>query len=320
MTALLRPATLWLLLLSCLVAGCVDPQQRSAVEAPAHPLLNQVWSTGAQRFIGIDELQQALAEADFVLLGENHDNPSHHQLQARIIASLPWQGTAVAGFEQINSDQAAALEAWLQAAPEGTSGLAAALDWEQWGWPDWALYQPVFAAVLARGWRPLDLMFPAATVRAVLSGGLEAALGADVIEQLQADTPFSREQRLEMQALMADSHCGRMPPEHLAAMVDVQIARDAYMAWRLASSGRRAVVITGNGHARHDWGVPLFLRRLKPEAKVVSIAMTEVAADRLQPAAYATAQPAWRDYSIYTPAHDRGDPCAGIQPGPGLAP
>ncbi|MFO7552422.1 MAG: ChaN family lipoprotein [Haliea sp.] len=320
MTALLRPATLWLLLLSCLVAGCVDLQQRSAVKAPAHPLLNQVWSTGGQRFIGIDELQQALADADYVFLGENHDNPAHHQLQTGIIASLPWQGAAVAGFEQINSDQAAALETWLQAAPKGTSGLAAALDWEQSGWPDWALYQPVFAAVLARGWRPLDLMFPAATVRAVFGSGLEAALGADVIEQLQTDTLFSREQRLNMQALMADSHCGRMPSEHLAAMVDVQIARDAHMAWRLVSTGRRAVVITGNGHARHDWGVPLFLRRLKPEAKVVSIAMTEVAADRLQPAAYATAQPAWSDYTIFTPAHDRGDPCAGIQPGPGLAP
>lgn len=313
MTALLRPTTLWLLLLSCLVAGCADLPQRSTAEVAPHPLLHQVWSTGAQRFISLEALQGELAAADFVLLGENHDNPAHHQLQARIIDSLPWQGAAVAGFEQINSDQAAALETWLQAAPEGTLGLNTALGWEQSGWPDWALYQPVFAAVLARGWRPLDLMFPASTVRAVFSGGLEAALGAEVIEQLQADALFSREQRLDMEALMADSHCGRMPSAHLAAMVDVQIARDAHMAWRLASTGKRAVVITGNGHARHDWGVPLFLQQLKPGARIVSITMTEVGADRLTPSAYATAQPAWSDYTLFTPAHDRGDPCVGIR-------
>lgn len=313
MTALLRPTTVWLLLLSCLVAGCVDLQQKSAAEAAPHPLLHQVWSTGAQAFTNMDDLQQELADADYLLLGENHDNPVHHQLQAQLIVSVPWPETAVAGFEQINTGQAPALEAWLQARLEGTSGLDTALGWEQSGWPDWELYQPVFAAVLARGWRPLDLMFPAATVRAVYSGGLEAALGADVIELIQPESLFTPAQRLQMQALMADSHCGRMPAEHLAAMVDVQIARDAHMAWRLATAGRRAVVITGNGHARHDWGLPLFLQRLQPEAKIVSIAMTEVRSDALQPAAYATAQTSWSDYTLFTPAHDRGDPCAGIR-------
>ncbi|MDO8862827.1 ChaN family lipoprotein [Haliea sp. E1-2-M8] len=310
MTVLRHPIT-WLLL-SYLLAGCVDTRQRTAAEPAAHPLLDQIWSTAAQGFIGMDELRHALANADYVLLGENHDNPAHHKLQAQIIASLAWPDPAVAGFEQIHTEQATALEAWLQSAPDGTSGLDTALDWEQSGWPDWALYEPVFAAVLARGWRPLDLMFPAATVRAVFSGGIDAALRSDVIEQLQPDALFSPEQRLEMQALMADSHCGRIPSEHMAAMVDVQIARDAHMAWRLATSDKRAVVITGNGHARRDWGVPLFLQQLRPEAKIVSITLTELAADRREPGAYATARPTWTDFTLFTAAQDRGDPCAGI--------
>lgn len=313
MTTSPRPVV-WLLLLGwCLLAGCTDIQPRTAAEASPHPLLNRVWSTGVQAFVGMEELQQALADADYVLLGENHDNPAHHQLQARIIDSLAWPAVAVAGFEQLNTDQAVALDTWLQDAPEGTSGLDTALDWARSGWPDWTLYEPVFAAVLGRGWRPLELMFPAATVNAVFSGGVGAALDADATEKLQIDTVFNREQRLAMQALMADSHCGRMPPEHLPAMADVQIARDAHMAWRLASTSKRAVVITGNGHARRDWGIPLFLQKLKPEATVISIAMTEVAADRLRPTAYATAQPAWSDYTIFTPAHDRGDPCAALR-------
>jgi uncharacterized iron-regulated protein len=247
-----------------------------------------------------------------VLLGENHDNPVHHQLQAQIIAALPWPETTVVGFEQINSDQAPALEAWLRAGSQGTAGLEKALDWEQSGWPDWALYEPVFAAVLDRGWRPVDLMFPAASVRAVFSDGLEAIVGVDLIERLQSETLFTPEQRLEMETLMADSHCGRMPAKHLGAMVEVQIARDAYMAWRLASSGERAIVITGNGHARRDWGVPVFLQRLRPQAKILSLTLTEIAVGRTAPDAYANANSSRSDFTVFTTAHDRGDPCAAL--------
>lgn len=305
--------SLLLLLLGCLLAGCVDDlRQQTAGQPPAHPLLDRVWSTGDQGFIGMDELLQDLADADYVLLGENHDNPAHHELQAWIIASLPWPDPALAGFEQIHTGQASDLQAWLQGAAQGTSGLDTALAWEQSGWPQWDLYQPVFAAVLARGWQPVDLMFPAATVRAVFRDGIGAALDPDVVRQLQPDALFSARQRQEMQALMADAHCGRMPPEHMAAMVDVQIARDAHMAWRLATTAGRAVVITGNGHARRDWGVPLFLQQLRPDAKIVSITLTELAADRREPDAYATAQASWSDYTVFTPAHDRGDPCADI--------
>ena len=311
MTVQLRPAAL-LLALSAVLSACVDTRQMTPADPAAHPLLTQIWSTRTQDFIGMDELMEALADADYVLLGEHHDNPVHHQLQAQIIAALPWPETTVVGFEQINSDQAPALEAWLEAGLQGTAGLEQALDWEQSGWPDWALYEPVFAAVLDRGWRPVDLMFPAASVRAVFSDGLEAVLGVDLIERLQPETLFTREQRLEMEALMADSHCGRMPAQHLGAMVEVQIARDAHMASRLASSDERAIVVTGNGHARRDWGVPLFLQALRPQAKIVTVTLTEVAADRREPGLYATGQPSWSDITVFTPAHDRGDPCAGL--------
>ncbi len=311
--AILPYPTAGLILLAVLLTGCLDTRQRTPAEAAAHPLLNQLWSTEAQGFISMDELLSALADADYVLLGENHDNPVHHQLQAQIIASLPWPKPAVAGFEQIHSGQATALDAWLQSAAEGTSGLEKALAWEQSGWPEWALYQPVFAAVLARGWRPVDLMFASATVRDVFSDGVGAALPTDVIDQLQPDTLFSPEQRLAMQVSMGDAHCGHMPSEHMPAMVEVQIARDAHMAWRLATAAERAVVITGNGHARRDWGVPLFLQRLRPEANVVSITLTEVAASGVAPSAYVTAHASWSDFTLFTPAHDRGNPCAGIR-------
>ncbi|MEQ9463883.1 MAG: ChaN family lipoprotein [Haliea sp.] len=301
-------------LLGLLLTGCVNIPPRTPAEPGEHPLMDRVWSARTQAFTTFEEMQEALARADYVLLGENHDNPVHHQLQAEIINGLQWPETAIAGFEQVDADQAPALEAWLDAGPAGTAGLAEALDWEHSGWPDWPLYEPVFAAVLERGWQPVDLMFPAATVRAVFSDGLDAALDAETRQQLQPDTLFSAEQRLAMQELMADAHCGLLPAEHMAAMVQVQIARDAYMASRLASarSGERAVVITGNGHARRDWGIPRFLQRLQPDATIVAVTMAELEPERIKPGDYAAATPAWSDFTIFTIAHDRGDPCADI--------
>lgn len=301
-------------LLGLLLTGCVDTPPRTAPAPGAHPLLNRVWSAREQTFTTFTAMHEALAGADYLLLGEHHDNPVHHQLQAEIITGLPWSETAIAGFEQVDADQAPALEAWLRGDSTGTAGLATALSWEQSGWPEWRLYEPVFAAVLERGWQPVDLMFPAATVRAVFSDGLDAALDATTREQLQPDTLFSAEQRLAMQELMADAHCGLLPAEHMAAMVQVQIARDAYMATRLAGArnGGRAVVIAGNGHARRDWGIPRFLQRLQPEATIVAVTMAELEPERIEPGDYAAATPAWSDFTIFTAAHDRGDPCADI--------
>ncbi len=313
MTSAFTP-TVWLLVLGLLLTGCADRPPRAPEEPAAHPLMHRVWSTREQGFTTFAGLQEALADANYVLLGENHDNPAHHRLQAQIIAALPWPGTAIAGFEQINADQAPALEAWLRTAADGTVGLASALAWDRSGWPEWSLYEPVFAAVLARGWTPVDLMFPADIARAVFSEGIEAALDAATLGQLRPSELFGREQRLAMQALMADAHCGLLPGEHMAAMVEVQIARDAYMASRLASTaaGGRAVVITGNGHIRRDWGIPQFLQRLQPKAEVVAIAMAELDPERREPGDYAAAAPGWSDFTIFTPAHDRGDPCADI--------
>jgi uncharacterized iron-regulated protein len=68
-------------------------------------------------------------------------------------------------------------------------------------------------------------------------------------------------------------------------MVDVQRARDAMMADRLATlaGDGQGVLITGNGHADNAQGVPVVLERLRPEATVLSIGLIEVEPDWSEP-------------------------------------
>ena len=70
---------------------------------------------------------------------------------------------------------------------------------------------------------------------------------------------------------LRDAHCGEVSEPVVEGMFRVQRARDAMMADRLATVAGRAggVLIAGNGHVRNDRGVPWYLARLRPTARIV---------------------------------------------------
>jgi uncharacterized iron-regulated protein len=63
------------------------------------------------------------------------------------------------------------------------------------------------------------------------------------------------------------------------------------------------VVITGNGHARADWGLPRILAETAPELRVITIGQFEDEADEAPPF----------DYWLITDAAERPDPCAAFR-------
>ena len=235
-----------------------------------------------------------LRAADVVIIGERHDNPVHHEWQARIISALSPRGLA---FEMAPR---AKEEAANSARAEGRD-LEKALDWENSGWPDWAMYQPLFEAapdaVIAGGGIPRD------TLRASVGDGAAAAFG-DGSLRYQLEIPLSEDMQEAMETEQAEAHCGALPPVMLPGMVEAQRLRDAAFAdaaLRLHEQGDGPVVlIVGNGHARTDRGAPLYLGRAAPGLDVVAIGLLEFEN---------TPEGVPFDYAIYTPKHDRGDPC-----------
>jgi uncharacterized iron-regulated protein len=100
------------------------------------------------------------------------------------------------------------------------------------------------------------------------------------------------------------AHCGALPPERMAGMVEAQRLRDAALARAvldaLAETGGPIAVITGSGHARTDFGLPAALRAAMPDLPVLSIGQIEAPAEPDQPF----------DYWIVTEPAPRDDPCA----------
>jgi uncharacterized iron-regulated protein len=272
------------------------------------PLSGQIREPASGRRLTPEQLNARLAAADFVLLGERHDNPDHHRLQAW---AVEFSGSHAVALEMIDSDQAARLSQYLTTSPRSAEQLGNALDWANSGWPHWSQYQPIVEAAMRRGLPVLAANLPPALARAIARDGLDA-LPAPLAAQLRLDPAADKAVLAGHAADMQAAHCGKLPERSLAPFAVAQYARDGYMAWVMADQWRRSerkmgvVLIAGAGHARKDRGVPLHLARLAPDARVVSLAFVE-AADGEMSAADLALLP--YDVVWFTARVDDDDPC-----------
>lgn len=240
----------------------------------------------------------AFPKADIYLLGEVHDNPQHHLNQADAIRALR---PAAIVFEMLTPDQADVVNRFnspfLTAPP--IEDWEHALGWADSGWPDFELYAPVFKNT--RGARVYGAVVPRDDLMAAISDGAAAVWGPGA-EAAGLD-PLPEDQQAAREALQMAAHCDALPEEMLGGMVAAQRLRDARFAAvtveALEKTGGPVVVITGNGHARKDWGIPVYLAAQAPEARVISLAQFETRADPDPP----------YDFWLITEAAERDDPC-----------
>jgi len=298
---------------ACAVGACSGMSWKSPL-GREHPLTGRIWNVSAARFIDRETLVERLARADFVLLGERHDNADHHMLQAEVVRSLIAVGRRPAvGFEMLGLDDASAIAKYLAAAPSDAAGIGQAVNWNQRGWPDWAIYRPIAEAALRAKLRIVPTNLPIATATKMTRNGL-AALEPAMVRELGLDRPPPEPVFEKMAADIRDAHCGYAPEKILKPMVDVQRARDAQMAESLlaAADPDGAILIAGAGHVRNDYGIPVYLKAKAPAKRVISIAFVEIDKDKTEPQSYALAYPDGRlpfDYVWFTPRVDDVDPC-----------
>ncbi len=281
-----------------LVSGCSTPRS-----LPPEGEFNITTGDGAP--LSRMQALATLREANHVLLGEVHDNPLHHRERAALLAALAERRPTVV-FEQFSRTSDTALEA-----PVGSDFEAwldrAGFDRKGWAWP---LHRPLIDAALAARLPIRGGNLSRDEVRQVARQGAAAA-PADLASALAEPLPTAAAAVLD-QALL-DGHCGQLPAAAVPRMRDAQAARDAAMAdalLRAISDGAAStVLIAGNGHVRRDHGVPLWLARRQPAAKVISVGFLERDADgRLPPGA----ERAIYDIVWLSARQPRPDPCAGF--------
>ncbi len=236
-----------------------------------------------------------LPPADVMILGEVHDNAHHHLGQAAAIAAIRPKAVV---FEMLSPEQAAMVTPALLA---DQVALEAALDWNASGWPDFALYYPVFAALgeaqVYGAKRPRD------EVRRAFGEGAAAVFGPGY----GLDQPLPDDELVQRTQEQFAAHCEAMPLDMMGGMVEAQRFRDAAFAATVVQAfketGGPVVLIAGNGHARIDWGVPALLAIGASDLSVLTVGFLEEPAEATQP----------YDLWIVTEPAMRENPCLAFQ-------
>ena len=241
-----------------------------------------------------------------MLLGEKHDNPDHHRLQAMVIQSLASERPPPAiAFEMLSEDDRPKLDAWRKLHSEDVDALGEMLDWKASGWPAWEIYRPVFAAAVTHQLAIEPANLSHADLVQLRASGI-AGMAAERKRSLALDPPLSGAARESLVVEIREGHCGMADDDMVRVMIEAQRVRDATLADALLRSSVPAVLIAGAGHARKDSGVPLYLGRRAPERRVVSIVFVEVGHQTPHEIAELEQQ---FDFVWFTPRVDDLDPC-----------
>lgn len=298
----------FLLSLVALAGACSDPGQSPVTAEP--DLTGKIWDVDQQEFVEPADIVRRLKDLDYLLLGEKHDNMTHHDHQTWFIRQLHrLDRRASVAFEMIDHEQGKRLA---RHDPKSVEHMIELLQPDDPGWQYEQRYKDLFAAALAAGYpvRPANLSRKQLLDYVSQEDRALPSIYRDILDE----TPFTPQQMATLQQEIRESHCNMLPEENIPMMVDAQRLRDAVMAASLRRSDTPVtVLIAGNRHVRNDRGVPVYLDKGRT---ILTVGFIEVIPDRNTADAYRLD---WDDRQLpfdlvwFTPRPERTDPCKQFQ-------
>ena len=285
---------LWLAATPSLAADWLSPRLQD------HPLAGVIVDAQGQPVEEASVLA-AVGKATTAYVGEKHDNPDHHRLEAELIAARlqARPGSAVV-FEMLDEAQAPKLAAL--SPDDDLETIRVKLDWPAKGW-DLAVYGPLFQQALRDG-KLVAGNIGKARIGELYAGG-EALLADDPrFASVARATPAVREYLVDS---IFEAHCGMQERESLQPMLAIQLAKDASMAAALAQESP-AMLVAGGEHVRAATGVPSHAA----STDRVIVQLMEVREGEPDAAAY-LAEAGAADYYWFTPATELRDHCADVK-------
>lgn len=214
--------------------------------------------------VAFDEVVARMAQADVVLLGEEHTSMDQKLLHARLIEGMASAGRRlVLAMEFFQRDDRSALEGWLRGEIDERALL------EETGWYDrggyrWEYYRPVMEVARKRGISVVGVNVPREIPRAVNRGGLEALSDEQRGQVGSVSTDGSAQHRYLISRYFGDT-VALLPPGWFDNMYAAQCLWDVVMARSIlgeVAEDTTVVLVVGSGHVAYDLGIS---RRLREE-------------------------------------------------------
>jgi len=297
------------------ISGCVatkGPAIESAetkapsVQAGQHPLSGKIFAVNSGKEISYDALLQQLRKNRFILIGEKHDNPQHHIRELQLLQDLQNKTKTRLVLEMLDEQQGENIPELSPSSSE--TQIQSQLSWNDRNWP-WQDYGPLISSALTDSNQLKAGNLSKPELMHIYQHGLPDE------PRLATASAIPEGIRSTIQQQVYDSHCQTIPLEQMGPMTDIQLSRDASMAYALSNDleePMQAILIAGAFHARKDTGVPQHLQQRTSEA-VVSILLTETD-DTVTTAAEAINNNAdMADFIWLTPRTEEKDYCASLR-------
>ena len=275
-----------------------------------HVLVGKIWDSANQEFVSIEEFTSAIEESRYLILGEKHDNPDHHELQLTILNHLlDLNLVSLVAFEMMDSDSQERLDTLHSAKNQDSDALKEYLQWDEEGW-EWPFYGPLIYSAYSSGVSIMASNLSNSRMMEIY-GLSELPPELDIFDDIT---------RRRLANDIDESHCGLLPESQFPSMIRVQQGRDYSMAISLSSRKDELVkiLIAGNYHARKDLGVPKYLMANDMSLaadSIVSVSFMEVNSNETEPTAYLemSGDMASHDFLWFTPVVSEEDYCASLR-------
>ena len=245
----------------------------------------RVFDSKTSQFSDFDAMVAALAKADVVFVGEQHDDPNTHKLERVLLDGLATlRGDIIVSLEMFERDAQARLDQFLGGRIPEADFLATSRPWPRYATD----YKPLVDLALERKWPVIAANIPRFMASEISKAGFGVLENKSESEKEwfahDWDCPVDDEYSKKFKEAMA-SHTGVDEMDRFYAaqcLKDETMAESITKAWSEAFKVKpsvRPLVVHYNGSFHSDYGLGTAARvkgRL-PEAKVVTVTMIPLA-------------------------------------------
>src|SRR5688500_16793718 len=273
------------------------------LQTPAY-VPERVYDTRQQALLDFEVMLAGIMDVDVVFVGEMHDDPNTHRLEAAILDGVQRRKRSpVVSLEMFERDAQPALDAYLAGRMTEAEMLKTSRPWPRYATD----YRPLVELAKAAGWPVIAANVPRAIAQKVAKTGKAAV--DDLTDAERANT--ARDLQCPLDSYFdkfAESMASHPMPNQSAdekkAMAEryywSQCVKDETMAEAIAAAVQRGNVIHYNGAFHSDFGLGTAerVRRRLPGKRTVVISMLPVDdLDKVQPGAEDLKR---ADYLVYT--------------------
>ena len=155
---------------------------------PAGYTPHRVYDSQHKRWTDFESMAAELAKMDVIFVGEQHDDPSTHRMEAALLEAIARRrGNIVVSLEMFERDVQPALDAYLAGTIDEPTFLKMSRPW-----PNYATdYRPLVEFAKAHGYRVIAANIPRKMASAASMKGLEAVSGLTDSTRRWAAADFS---------------------------------------------------------------------------------------------------------------------------------